>query len=235
MKIKTITSLLALVSVTSLSASIAVTVENNVFDGTASGGSGTGTGTLTTDLGSISSVIGLPVTTYTVSDLDFTSLGGTATESFTFTMSFAATSDGSTPASTQFSPFGNIGVIDGSKDNFVDGTETLTATISLTSTTFAGLSLDGFVKARAGGASGGRTGKLDWATGSFDVSTGNTVANIDPLDSIAEFTLTAPTSQLNLEGFTAQFSAAAIPEPSSLPLFAALGLAGVVLLRRRKA
>ena len=231
----TLTALaLAMATTATLTAQISVTVANNVPNGTASGGTGSGAGLLTTSLGVIDSTIGLPVMSYEVTGLDFTSLGGTNNESFSFSVSFSATSDGSTPASTQFAPFGNVGVTGGSNNNVVDGAETLTATIALTSTSFAGLSLDGFVTARAGGAAGGNSGTIAWTSGSFAVSTGNTVAAINPNDGITAFTITVdPTKTLNFEGFGAQFTASAIPEPSAFAALAGLGALGLTATRRR--
>lgn len=225
--------LLSMTATATLTAQISITVVDNVPNGTASGGTGSGAGLLTTTAGNISSNIGLPVMTYTVSNLDFTSIGGTASESFTFSVTFTATSDGSTPASVQFAPFGNVGVTGGSNSNLVDGSETLTATIALTGSSFAGLSLDGMVTARAGGAAGGNTGTITWATGSFAVSTGNTVATINPADGITAFTITVdPTRTLNFEGFSAQFTA--IPEPSTYAALIGLGALGFVAARRRR-
>jgi hypothetical protein len=224
--------LLSLATAASLNAQIIINVTDNVPNGTASGGTGSGGGLLTTSSGNISSAIGLPVMTYTVSNLDLTSVGGTATESFTFSMTFTATSDGSTPADTEFSGFGNVGVTGGISGAFVDGTETLTGTIALTSSTFAGLSLDGLTIARAGGLAAGRTGAITWSTGNFAVSQGNTIANINVNDAITSFTVTAPSSQINFEGFSAQFTA--IPEPSTYVLLVGFAVLGLAIVRRRR-
>lgn len=232
MKTKIITLLMAFACASSLPAAITINVTNNVPNGTASGGSGTGAGLFTTSVGSIATNHGMPITTYTVSNLDFTSLGGTANESFTFTLTYTATSDGVTPASPQFNTFGNVSVT-GGNSNQVDGDETLTATIALATSTFPQLSLKGLTQARAGGASGANTGTITWVDGSHAVSSGNTIANLDPENGYTWFTLTVdPTRTLNVEGFSAQFTA--IPEPSTTVLVAALGLGAFVLLRRRR-
>jgi MYXO-CTERM domain-containing protein len=172
----------------------------------------------------MSSNLGLPVTTYTVSGVNLTSEGGTASESFTFTISYTATTNGVTAGTPVFSSFGNVGVGTG---GIVSGAETLTATISLTSTSFAGLSLTGFTKARAGGFTSGETGTFTWQSGGTDtVEFGSTISNV----SGNSVTLTAiGASTLNFEGFEAQFSA--VPEPAATTL---LGMGTLALLRRRR-
>ena len=216
--------LFSLASGATLPAAITITVVNNAPNGSASGGSGTGAGSISTSFGTMTSNRGLPVTTYTVSGVNLTSEGGTASESFTFTVGYTATTDGVTSGTPVFSGFGNIGVEAG---GIVSGTETLTATISLTSSTFAGLSLSGFTKARAGGFSSGETGTFTWQSGGTDtVVFGDTISNV----SGNAVTLTAiGASTINFEGFEAQFSA--VPEPASTTL---LGLGAVALLRRRR-
>lgn len=222
--------LLSMAAVAALPAAVTITVANNVTNGTASGGPGSGSGLLTTSLGSITSNRGLPVTTYTLTGVDLTSIGGSNSESFTFTVGYTATTNGTTAATPTFSGFGNVGVDVG---GLVNGAETLTATINLTSSTFAGLSLGGFTYARAGAFSSGETGAFTWTGGSFNVGFGNTIANSVTGNS---FTLTAgpaslpaTSSAINLEGFGAQF--VAVPEPASLTL---LALGSLPLLRRRR-
>ena len=223
--------LFVLASQATLPAAVTISVNMVVPNGSASGGNGSsGTSQLTTTLGSVSAstggspvVVTLPVTTYTVSNVNLTSLGGTASETFTFTVTYAGTTNGVTPGSPAYSAFGNIGVVDG----LVSGTETLTATVALVSTSFPDLSLVGFTLARAGGVSTGESGTLSWTGGSFNVSPGNTIANSVTGTS---FTLTAGgASTLNIEGFRAEFTA--VPEPCATALF---GLASFALVRRRR-
>jgi hypothetical protein len=214
---------------------VTITVANNVTNGTASGGSGSGAGLITTTSGTISSNRNLPVTTYTVTGVDLTSVGGTNSESFT--LGYTATSDGSTAATPTFSGFGNVGV---AGDGLVSNAETLTATIALTSTTFSNLSLTGFTYVRVGAMSNGEFGTFTWAGGSHNVGFGNTIANsthgfvgktsailtVGPTSSPA-----APgTSTLNFEGFGAEF--VAVPEPGTASL-AVLGAAALLRRRRR--
>jgi hypothetical protein len=208
-----------LVSAASLPAAVTITVANNVTNGTASGGSGTGPGLISTSSGAISSNRLLPVTTYTVTGVNLTSVGGTASESFTFTVGYTAS--GGSPT---FSGFGNVGV---GGNGLVNDAETITATINLTSSTFAELSLTGFTYARAGAMGAGESGTFSWTGGSFNVSTGNTVANSVTGNSFS-FAVSG-TSTLNLEGFGAQF--VAVPESTSTSL---LALGATALLRRRR-
>lgn len=225
------TLLLALASAGTLPAAVIIDIANNTPNGIASGGSGSGTGSISSTSGTITSDRGLPVTTYTVSGVDLTSVGGPASHSFTFTVTYSATTDGSTPGTAQFNGFGNVSVTGGADNNQVEGAETLTATIALASNTFSGLTLTGFTTARAGGVSttpDEEAGTFTWAGGgSFDItSNANRVANDITGDSI---TLAVSTGNMNLEGFGARFEA--VPEPASASL---LALGAVALLRRRR-
>jgi hypothetical protein len=232
MKLKLITSLLAVACATSLPAAITITVFNYAPNGIASGGSGSGQGAISSSLGTLNSAgtnRGMPVTTYTVSNVNLTSLGGTASESFTFTVSYAQTGG----TAVQFNGFGNVSVT-GGDNNQVDTTETLTAVIALTSSSFPGLSLDGFTKARAGGFAVNELGTFTWATGSHTVGpeAGKTIASIDPLDGIGSVTLSVTTGNLNFEGFEAQFTA--VPEPGTYAALTGLGALALVALRRHR-
>lgn len=224
--------LLSFASVATLPA-ITITVANNVPNGTASGGGGSSAGLLTSTLGTISSNRGLPVTTYTVSGVDLTSVGGTNNENFTFTVSYSA------PAGAiGFSGFGNIGV---GGDFLVTGSEALTATIALTSSSFPDLSLTGFTYVRAGGFNPGEKGTFTWSGGSHSIGpvAGTTIANGINGSGATSATLTSGLNQapltpggnstLNFEGFGAQF--VAVPEPASASL---LALGALALLRRRR-
>lgn len=233
----------AMASAASMSAAVTITVSNFTPNGTASGGSGSGVGAFTLAINggsptNISTITyptatdrGIPVTTYTISNIDLTSVGGTASESFTFTVAYTATTDGTTPGVPRFNGFGNVSVGDitvaDGDDNQVDGTETLTATIHLTSSTFGGLSLVGFTSVRAGGVSDGETAVFNHAGGTADI----TFANREPSISgnFATLIPNSPTDEMNFEGFRADFTA--VPEPGSISL---LGLGALALLRRRR-
>ena len=214
----------SLASVATLPAAVTITVANFTPNGSASGGSGSGTGAISSSSGTMTSNRGMSVTTYTVTGVDLTSLGGSASESFTFTVGYTATTDGSTPGTAQFNGFGNVSVTGGGDNNQVDGTETLTATIALASTSFTQLSLTGFTRVRAGGVSDGETGTFTHGSGTANITfaarelaiTGTTVTM-------------AINNPMNFEGFQAQF--VAVPEPGSATL---LALGAVALLRRRK-
>ncbi|MCB1133418.1 MAG: PEP-CTERM sorting domain-containing protein [Verrucomicrobiae bacterium] len=219
-------SILALASAATLPAAVTITAEVIVPNGTASGGTGSGGNTkLEASIGTLSvTTLGLPATTYAVTGIDLTSLGGTANESFSFTVTYTATTDGITVGTPTFSGFGNVGVGTGGT---VTDPETLTATVALNSSSFAELSLVGFTLARAGGANAGESGTLTWTGGSFNVTPGNTIANTVSGNS---FTLTASASStLNIEGFKVDF--VAVPEPATASL---LGLMSLALLRRRR-
>lgn len=219
----TLTSLLSLATAASLAAQISI----NVSDFTPNS---TSAGILASSEGSVVSDKGMPMTSYTVSNLDFTSLGGGASESFTFSVSYTATTDGSTTGTPQFNGFGNVSVT-GGDNNQVDGAETLTATIALDSSTFAGLSLDGFFEVRAGGVGAGETGTFSYDGGFFGITEAAKTAELNPLDGITEVTLSVD-NPMNFEGFRAQFTA--VPEPSTYALIAGTFTLALIMIRRRR-
>lgn len=228
MKTPVLSILVAAASVSSLPAAVTISALVHIPNGTANGGNSGQTGALTVSpSGNIAAstsggVVTLPVTTFTVTNLDLTSVGGTANETFTYTVAYSQTGG----TGIQFSGFGNVAVTGNSDNNNVNGSETLTATVTLTSTSFPQLSLVGFTQARAGGVLGTETGTFTHGGGSVGVSNGNTIQTV----SGTTFTLSAGSgSAINLEGFTVQFTA--VPEPASATL---LGLGAFALLRRRR-
>ncbi|QTN33924.1 PEP-CTERM sorting domain-containing protein [Akkermansiaceae bacterium] len=229
MKNPIITLLLAVASAGTLPAAVSITVVNTVPNGTQSGGSGTGFGELSTSSGTISSNNGLPTTTYTVQGVDLTSVGGGSNATFTFTVTYTSTTNGSTPSTVNFTnTFGNVAV---GGDNFVSGTETLTATIALTSSSFTGLSLTGFTNTRIGNlTTTGESGTLTHGGGTTPFANGSPNVIIYPISgNFVTYAVDGATT-VNFEGFTAQFDA--VPEPASASLVA---LGAVALLRRRRA
>jgi len=156
-----------------------------------------------------------------VTNLNLTSVGGTATESFNFTVTYSQAGG----TGIVYSGFGNVGVV-GNTDNNINPSEVLTTAVSLGTSSFAGLSLTGFTQARAGGVTGAETGTFTDGSGSVGVSSGNTIQTI----SGNSFDLSAGSaSSINLEGYTVEFSA--VPEPASASL---LALGALALLRRRR-
>jgi hypothetical protein len=221
------TALLVLVSsAVTLPAAVTINTLVNVPNGSASGGAGTGTGSiLQTDVGSIqATTLATPTTTYTVSNVDLTSVGGTDSEEFSYTITYTQTNG----TGVQFNGFGNVSVT-GGDNNQVDGSETLTATVALTATSFANLTLVGFTQARAGGATAGESATFTWTGGGTQAITtgGTTIANGVTGDF---FTLSVSSgSTYNIQGFGVQF--VAVPEPTSASL---LVFGAAAMLRRRR-
>jgi hypothetical protein len=220
--------LFTLASASTLPAAVTINVSNFTPNGTASGSTANGVlgvGAISSSSGTMTSNRGMNVTTYTVSGVNLTSVGGTASESFTYTVTYSATTNGTTAGTPQFNTFGNVSVTGGGDNNQVEGAETLTATIALATSTFAQLSLMGFTEARAAGVSSGETGTFTHGSGTANIVlgtlshavTGNT------------FTMRVTNGNMNTEGFRAQF--VAVPEPASASL---LALGAVALLRRRR-
>lgn len=212
----------------SVPAAVTLTVSNFTPNGTKSGGSGSGAGAFTlaindgaaVELAATATDRGLPVTTYTISNVDLTSVGGTATESFTFTVSYSQTGG----TGVQFNGFGNVSVT-GGDNNQVDTSETITATIALTGSSFTELSLEGFILVRGGGVAGADAGTFTHAGGTENIFAGKSEAAV----SGTSVTLAVSTGAINFEGFRANF--VAVPEPAATSL---LSLGALALLRRRR-
>lgn len=199
-----------------------------------SGGGGSGTRTLTTALGSVSAPAVLPTITYTLTDLDLTSVGGSADDEveIVFTVGFSQTGgDG-----VQFNGFGNISVTGGGNNNFINTGQALTTTISLVSTTFSGglsnLSA-GFDFVNIGGVGTDESWNIVHDSGTVAGSNTNTPPANYPIPLSSFFTIQdveAPTtSTINLQGYNVLITA--IPEPASASL---LALGAFALLRRRR-
>jgi hypothetical protein len=223
MKLPAISLFFALASAGTLSASVTISALVHIPNGQAAGGvAPAGVGALnTTPAYTITSDRGLPATTYSVSNVDLTSVGGTATESFTYTVTYSQTGG----TDLVYTGFGNVGISGGSDLN-INGAEILTVTVALGTSSFPNLSLTGFTQARAGGFASGETGTFTHGGGTTGVAFGDTIKTIS--GSSFDFSV-ASGSALSLEGYTVGFLA--VPEPASASL---LAFGAVALLRRRR-
>ena len=229
MKPKFSAFLVILASAGSLPAAVTITTLVHIPNGTANGGNSGQAGALTVSTVGASiaastsgGVVTLPVTTFTVTNLDLTSLGGTATETFTYAVTYSQTGG----TAVQFSGFGNVAVTGNSDNNTVNGSETLTISVALSSSSFAGLSLVGFTEGRGGGFSAAETATFTHGGGIANLATGDT---IKPISGTSFILTPGSASGINLEGFRVEFTA--VPEPASAALF---GLGALALLRRRR-
>lgn len=217
-----------LVLASAANAAVIVTVS----DTTPNGDNGTGTRALSTTLGTVSAPPAIPTTTYTVTGLDLTSVGGGASETIAFDITYSQTGG----TGVQFNGFGNIAVT-GGDNNQVDNLETITATVSLNgATTFTGGVSLGFIEFTTGGTSNPGTDEF-WdiitasGTQSFQ-SPGNITSTFSPssfvtLDPVAGDNRNGT---FNVQGFVVEITA--VPEPASLAL---LGLGGMLVVSRRRA
>lgn len=188
--------------------------------------------TLTTTAGSVSAPPLIPTTTYTITGLDLTSEGGTASETIAFDVTYTQTGG----TGVQFNGFGNVSVT-GGDNNQIDLGETLTATISLNAglTTFAGTIDLGFILAQPGGVSSDESWNVIHENGTI-AATQTNGNNPATFASSSFFTLETTDGEqlfdrINLQRFTVEINANEVPEPGSLAL---VGLGGLCLLRRRR-
>lgn len=109
-----VASLLGLVAGASHAATT-FSIFNNVPNGSASGGSGSGVGALNTTAAgaTIVSDVGLPVATYTISNVDLTAEGGTANETVTVQITYSTTDS----ATIAYSGFGAVGLNSSGSNN----------------------------------------------------------------------------------------------------------------------
>jgi len=216
------TAMATLMLAGSLQAAVTFTVTDNV--------PGTSAIDLTTTLGSVSNVPGaLPALTYTLTNLDLTSVGGTATNQIVFRINFTKTGG----TAVAYNGTGRIAVSGGTDTNQIDPSETLTGTLSLISTDFSGgltnLSI-GFTRINLGGYATNDTNVdiiHDGGTINKD-GTGLADVSFDP-SSFVTIDTVASADGVNLGAYDIQITA--IPEPSAA-LLGGLGL--LALLRRRR-
>ena len=231
--------LMIVASAASLPAAVSVTVRDITPNGKPDVPASVGTRSLTTTLGSISAPAALPTLTYTLTNLNLTSVGGGLTDQIVFQVSFSQTGG----SAVQFNSFGNVSVTGNGGDFFINTGETLTATVSLISTTFSGglgnLSI-GFDFVNIGGTGSTtppatpETWDIVHSGGTLSVTTSSNpfpANNAIPLSS--SFTIqnvTGPNLQtINLQGYEVEITA--VPEPAS---FSLIGVGALALLRRRR-
>lgn len=239
-----IAALCVAVSSGSLQAAVTFTVSELVPDGDFGGGSEPGAGTgarfLATTLGSVSapSRVGatsagaplLPTLTYTVTGLDLTAVGGSASDSVVFKVDFTHTGG----TGVAFSTFGNIAIAGGATANQVSVTgETITSTLSFVSTTFAGglsnLSF-GFTRISVGGFNTDESADFTHANGTTSMTAPNNNGTQHHVIQPSGFFTYDPTNgPSNLAGYNVLVTA--VPEPSGV-LLGGIGLLG--LFRRRR-
>jgi hypothetical protein len=186
--------------------------------------------TPTTTLGIVASTASVPTTTYTVTGLDLTSVGGGLSETIVFDVDYTQTGG----SAAQVNGFGNISVT-GGDNNQIDLGETLTAMVSLNSTTFGGVVTLGLVEVGAGGVNDGEMWNVIHDGGTIAESFGGgTTFTSFPLSSFVTLETTNGTyitDQINFAAFGVEITAEnAVPEPASL----AGGLLGVALIAGRR-
>lgn len=182
---------------------------------------------------SVVSTATVPTATYTITGLDFTSVGGSANETVAFDIDYTFGGTGGT--GVQINSFGNISVTGGESQR-VDNEETITLTVGINPglTTFTGDLSFGFIDFFVGDVSGG-TDEI------YDITTENGTQTItSPTNNTGAFTASSfvtldpvagddQNGNLSVQRFDIQVTA--IPEASAALLggFVLLGL----LIRRR--
>ncbi|MEM9346712.1 MAG: PEP-CTERM sorting domain-containing protein [Planctomycetota bacterium] len=181
---------------------------------------------LSTTNGSVSAPAVLPTMTYTITGLDLTSVGGAASETIVYDVLFTQTGG----SAVEFNAFGNIAVLGGANAQ-VDIAETLTATLSLNSTTFTGDIDLGIVFMAAGGNDAIDEWDVIHEGGTESLAGSGPGVNIATFAPSSFVTLDPQSGNgVNFQRFDVQVTAT--PEPGSLAL---LGIGGLLVARRRRA
>lgn len=157
-------------------------------------------------------------TTYQITNVDLTSIGGTAAETINFTVSFANSS-----GTVNYKSWGDAYIGGGN----TEVGETFRADFGTISTSYGDVSFVGFTNAFYGALQAGESAATAHDGGT--INTNGPATNV-PF-SASSFVSMSPTSgAMNISGFDLQI--AVVPEPSSAVF---LGLAGcsLLLLRRR--
>lgn len=219
-----------------VAAEVIFTVSDQTPAGDNGAAGGPGTRTLSSSLGDVSTgtltpsaAIVAPIT-YTITGLDLTSVGGGASETIAFNITYSQSGG----TGVQFNSFGNVSVT-GGDDTQISVGETLTATLSLNAaTTFTGSVSLGFIELIPGGltATGGtpvETFDVIHAGGTFEGTSTSTPSRTAIFDPSPYVTLEPTFGAMNLQKLSVQIQA--VPEPGSLAL---LGLGGLLIARRRR-
>ncbi len=218
-----------------LAASLPAAVTFTVAD------TGPGTaGSATTSLSgaSVSSdVSSFPSVSYTLTNVDLSSIGGSTTEQIVFSVAFSTTTTGGSIGSNATN--GNVFTAPGNPADQINTAENLIATLTLTSTTFQGGSLSnlsaGFTTVTIGGVTNApNLESWDIVSNGITYSRSGMAQTALTIPSFSSYTIqnvatTGGNAGVNNSGYTITFNA--VPEPRAAFL-GSLGLS--VLLRRRR-
>ncbi|BDS07016.1 hypothetical protein NT6N_20560 [Oceaniferula spumae] len=169
------------------------------------------------------------IITYDLTNVDLTSVGGTANETIQLTVSLTGTTG--VAANPYLPNYGGDGAVGRDGGGLIYGStnDTLTATVALVSSTFSGVTVDGFDEVSFGGfiASQNESANIIHEGGTTLASSpsGNTYT----LPPSSFMTIDAISGAFNLVAYEIQLTA--VPEPSSTAL---LGLGGLALIMRRR-
>lgn len=166
------------------------------------GGNAISPNTLTTTSGTITHTDStLPLITYTINNVDLTSVGGTANETIAFNVNYTQTGG----TGVQYNTFGNVSVTGGDENQISVG-EDLTATLSLSSTTFAGTVNLAFNYIHVGGGGGSDAWNIITSSGTTNYTFAANGATFTLADTTF-MTLDTTVGTVNLQGFDVKITA----------------------------